>query len=166
MSISDDIAKLHDQEVQLRFKAFDEAAAWKLGSQMRMAAAARNLPLVIDIHIGNRQLFFAALPGTGPDNSDWARRKRNSVLRFQKSTYLLGREYAARGASFGPERGVDITDYANAGGGFPIHIAGTGIIGAITVSGIPQREDHGFVVEQICVFLGLDHGQIALGPEA
>ena len=42
---------------------------------------------------------------------------------------------------------------------------GTGVIGAITVSGVPQREDHGFVVEMICAHLGQDYAPLALGPE-
>ncbi len=166
MSITDDIEKIKHQEQALRFKAFDEEAAWALGSQMRDAAEEQSLPLVIDIRIGDRQMFFAALPGTGPDNSDWVRRKANSVKRFHKSTYRLGREHAARGAVFGVERGIEVMDYADAGGGFPIHIIGTGVVGCITVSGIPQRDDHGFVVAQLCQFLGQDHTKLALGPES
>jgi len=165
MSYSSDIEKIKAQEQALRFKAFDEEAAWALGSQMREAAEEKNLPLVIDIRIGERQLFFTALPGTTADNSHWVRRKSNSVMRYHKSTYLIGREHAARGAQFGPERGIDLADYVDAGGGFPIHIIGTGVVGAITVSGIPQRDDHGFVVEQLCHFLGQDHAKLALGPE-
>ena len=160
-----DIEKIKHQEQALRFKAFDEEAAWALGCQMREAAEERNLPLVIDIRIGDRQMFFAALPGTTSDNSDWVRRKANSVKRFHKSTYLIGREHAAKGAIFGPDRGVDLKDYVDAGGSFPIHIIGTGVVGSITVSGIPQRDDHGFVVEQLCHFLGQDHAKLALGPE-
>jgi uncharacterized protein (UPF0303 family) len=56
-------------------------------------------------------------------------------------------------------------DHAQAGGGFPIHLKGTGVVGVITVSGVPQREDHGFVVEMLCEFLGQDHASLALGPE-
>ena len=56
-------------------------------------------------------------------------------------------------------------DLAAAGGGFPIHLKGTGVIGAVTVSGVPQREDHGFVVEMLCRFLSIEPGLLALGPE-
>jgi uncharacterized protein (UPF0303 family) len=30
---------------------------------------------------------------------------------------------------------------------------------------VPQREDHGFVVEMLCRFLGVDHAMLELGPE-
>lgn len=165
MSITDDLLKITEQEQTLRFASFNEADAWALGAQMKSAAEAKSLPLVIDIRIGQRQMFFAALPGTTSDNSDWVRRKANSVLRFHKSTYRLNREAERSGQPFGESRGIDLMDYINAGGGFPIHIVGTGVVGVVTVSGIPQRDDHGFVVEQLCIYLKKDHGKLALGPE-
>jgi uncharacterized protein (UPF0303 family) len=166
MSIAEDISKITAQENVLRFKAFGENEAWALGSQMCAAAEVAKLPLVIDIRIGARQLFYTALPGTSSDNADWARRKSNSVMRFHKSTYRMNREFETSGRAFDASRGVDVMDYAKDGGGFPIHIEGTGVVGAIAVSGIPQREDHGFVVQQLCIYLKQDHNILALGPES
>ena len=165
VSIAEDIAKIEAQEQSLRFKAFSENDAWALGSQMRAAAEAAKLPLVIDIRIGARQLFYTALPGSETDQAEWVRRKSNSVMRFHKSTYLLGRKFEQRGGGFDSSRGVDVMDYAKDGGGFPIHIEGTGVIGAICVSGVPQREDHSFVVKQLCAYLNQDDDKLALGPE-
>jgi uncharacterized protein (UPF0303 family) len=166
MSLETDIAQIAKQEQALRFAAFSEEDAWALGSQMRQAAVERSLPFVIDIRIGNRPLFYAALPGSTPENPDWVRRKVNTVYRFHKSSYRVGREYQLQGRSFDTSRGLDPMDYAPAGGGFPLHLAGTGVVGAITVSGVPQREDHGFVVEMLCRFLKVDHDALALGPDA
>ncbi len=165
MSASEDILKIEHQEKVLRFTKFDEADSWALGMQMREAAALRKLPLVIDIHVGSRQMFYACLPGTTPDNETWVRRKLNSVMRFQKSSYRLGQETVAKGGGFDASRGIDVAEFANSGGSFPIHIIGTGVVGAVTVSGIPQRGDHGFVVENLCSYLKLDHAALALGPE-
>ena len=93
MSIEQDIATITRQEQELRFQAFSEADAWALGSLMRATAEERALPFVIDIRIGTRPLFYTALPGTTPENPDWVRRKVNTVYRFQKSSYRVGREY-------------------------------------------------------------------------
>lgn len=165
MSLASDIEKISQQERELQFKSFSEADAWALGTQMRSAALAQNLPLVIDIRIAGRHLFFTALPGTTSDNEAWASRKINAVMRFHKSTYRLGREWALSGREMTPVMGMNPMEIVFAGGSFPIHLSGTGVVGTITVSGVPQRQDHGFVVEQLCAFLGKNHDSLKLGPE-
>ncbi len=40
---------------------------------------------------------------------------------------------------FAPYKALDVADYALAGGGFPIRVSGAGVIGAVIVSGLPQR---------------------------
>ncbi|MFM8747366.1 MAG: heme-degrading domain-containing protein [Aestuariivirga sp.] len=166
MTLETDIAQIARQEEALRFHGFSEADAWALGSLMRQAAVEQALPFVIDIRIGNRPLFYTALPGSTPENPDWVRRKANTVSRFHKSSYRVGREYQLQGKAFDASRGIDPMDHAMAGGGFPIHLAGTGVVGAVTVSGVPQRQDHEFVVEMLCRFLKQDYRGLALGPEA
>lgn len=166
MTIENDIEILKRQEEVLRFDALSEDDAWTLGSLMRERAVAKSLPLVIDIRVTGRQLFYTALPGTTPDNPDWVRRKINVVTRYHMSSYRKGRELAASGAELDEGRGVLPIDMAPHGGCFPIHIRGTGIGGTVTVSGIPQRQDHGFVVECLCEYLGVDPEELALPPEA
>lgn len=165
MSLETDIVRLKLQEETLQFTKFDEADAWMLGTILRAQAQHNNLPMVMDIRIGNRPMFYFAMPGTTPENPDWVRRKVNTVYRFHKSSYRVGREYELRGVAFDASRGIDPMEYASAGGSFPICIIGSGVIGAVTVSGIPQREDHNFVTEAICNFLKIDFAKIALGPE-
>lgn len=165
MSIERDIEILKRQEEVLRFDAFSEADAWRLGSLMRERAVEKALPLVIDIRIAGRPLFYTALPGTAPDNPDWVRRKINVVMRYHVSSYRKGRELAASGSVLDEDRGVLPVDMAPHGGCFPIHLKGTGIVGTVTVSGIPQREDHGFVIACLCEYLGVDPAGIALPPE-
>ena len=169
MSLDDDIARLKRQEEVLQFTAFDEAAAWTLGSQMRSDALSRALPLVIDIRIGQRPLFYMAMPGTTPENPDWVRRKVNTVYRFEACSYRVGLEYKKAGREFDESRGLSPSEYAPAGGGFPIRLAGklvgTGVVGAVTVSGIPQREDHNFVASNLANFLKVAYKDIALATE-
>ncbi len=166
MTLAQDIDQLKLQETRLRFAKFDENDAWVLGSQMREAAASRKLPLVIDIRVAGRALFYAAVAGSAPDNAEWVRRKSTLVMRYHKSSYRMNRELAASGQTLDEFRGVNPIDVAPNGGGFPIHLTGTGIIGTITVSGIPQRDDHNFVIEALCKFLKLAHSELALAPEA
>lgn len=164
MTIEKDIARIRLQEERLRFATFDEAAAWALGSAMRDLALSRKMPFVIDIRTGIRPLFYAALPGSAPENADWVRRKVNTVYRFEAASYRVGLEYKQSGKAFDQTRGMNPIDYAPAGGGFPIRIGGV-VAGVVTVSGVPQRDDHNFVVECLAAHLGVPLAEIALGPE-
>lgn len=149
------VAELEQQERELLFSRFDNDDAWKLGSAMVTAATERALPITIDIRRHGQQLFHAALEGTTPENDSWIERKVNVANRFGASSYLVGRRLAARGAALDQSLGVDPTHFAAHGGAVPIRIAGVGMVGTVTVSGLPQSEDHAFVVEMIRAFLGV-----------
>jgi uncharacterized protein (UPF0303 family) len=166
MAVADDIALIQKQEAELVFSVFDEAVAFKIGSTIRDRALAQCLPIIVDIRTFDRPLFYAAMPGSNASNPDWARRKINVVQRFLKSTYRMVLEQQRPDRSFKPGEGLDISDYVLAGGGFPITVKGAGVIGVIAVSGLPEREDHGVVVDALCSHLGVDGRELALPPEA
>ena len=126
-------------------------------------ALAEGLSLVVDLRTWDRQLFFAATPGTSADNAEWVRRKINSVRRFQRASYRLVLERGE--APFSVQSGADPADYVIAGGGFPIRVKGAGIIGCLTISGLPGRSDHGVAVAALCDHLGLDRAEYALPAE-
>jgi uncharacterized protein (UPF0303 family) len=58
--------------------------------------------------------------------------------------------------------GLELKDYAPHGGCFPILLAGTGCVGTVAVSGLPQREDHALVVEVLQTYLHLEQEDLAL----
>lgn len=165
MSIEKDIEHIKLQETTLQFTSFTEADAWTLGCQMHAAAIAGIHPLVIDIRCAGRKLFYTALPGTSPDNEHWVERKINVVMRVHKSSYRVSRELALSGKVMDESQGVLPITVATHGGCFPITIKNVGVVGTITVSGVPQRQDHNFVVEQICLFLKLDYKSLSLSSE-
>jgi uncharacterized protein (UPF0303 family) len=144
-----DLEQIARQERELVFKSFDANMAWALGCELKILAESLNASLVIDISLHDRQLFHCAMPGTTPDNADWVRRKRNTVLRCHKSSYGVGLKFMFEGSSFFEKTGASLQDHATHGGGFPITLEGLGCIGAITVSGLPQREDHELVVQAL-----------------
>jgi len=166
VSAEDDLKIVRAQEAALVFPRFDEAAAFAIGTAIRDRALADNLPIIIDIQLWDRPLFYAALPGSSATNANWARRKRNVVRLMLKSTYRLVLEKNRPDRTFPVGEGLDPADYVLAGGGFPITVAGAGVIGVIAVSGLPERDDHGIVVAALCAHLGLDPAAHALPPVA
>jgi uncharacterized protein (UPF0303 family) len=147
------ITRLEDDEQRLTFDRFDNADAWALGSHLVDLATGRDLPVTIDIRRGTQQLFHAALPGTTADQDAWIHRKIRVVERYGASSYLVGRRLAANHQHLDADMGVDPRDYAAHGGAFPVRVPHVGIVGVITVSGLPQADDHALVVEAVETFL-------------
>jgi uncharacterized protein (UPF0303 family) len=143
------IADLEAQEQRLVFTRFDNTDAWRLGSAMVAAATERGLPITIDIRRHGQQLFHAAMPGTTAENDSWIDRKVRVVDRFAEASYLVGRRLAAAGTALDEALGVDPRRYAAHGGAFPVRIRDVGVVGTVTVSGLPQADDHAFVTEMI-----------------
>jgi len=159
MASSADLARVIHQESELRLPQFDYEDAWRLGNLLRELAVARKHSLVIDIRrFGQpiQPLFYAALAGTTPDNARWVQRKSNVVARFHRSSYQVGLHLAQNNITFHEKYSLDDADYAAHGGSFPLHVINTGVIGSVTVSGLPQREDHNLVVEALARFLDRD----------
>lgn len=162
MSVEEDIAAIAEQEKLLVFDKFDANTGWTLGERLRRVASKRGLPVAIDITLHSMPLFYSALSGSTADNARWIRRKRNVVLHFLRSSYAVGRRLAQQDATLESKFSLADADYAAHGGSFPITVAGVGCIGAVTVSGLPQRDDHNLVVEILAEMLDHDPLKIAL----
>ena len=163
--LATDLATIARQEAELRFPSFDYDTAWRLGLSLRELALSRNQSIVIDIRrFGqpHQPLFYTALPGTTPDNPRWVQRKSNVVARFHRSSYAIGLTLAHDNRTFAERYNLPDADYAAHGGSFPLHVDGAGIIGSLTVSGLPQRDDHNLVVEALCLELHRDHAALRL----
>src|SRR5215210_5979335 len=150
MPDDDALAALLAEEEELQFAGFDNDTAWELGRALVAAARGRGLAVTVDIERGEQQLFHCALPGTAADNDEWIRRKNRVVRRFGHSTFYMG---SAHGPSFAQRFLLDPTVYAAHGGAFPVIVRGVGPVGTVTVSGLPQEEDHRLVVSVLREFL-------------
>ncbi|EEA28231.1 hypothetical protein TMatcc_003448 [Talaromyces marneffei ATCC 18224] len=160
------------------FPSFNATVAFELGLALRARILSlpedQRRPAVVSITSsnGNHILFQAATEsGTIPDNEEWVRRKRNTVLRFGMSTWALRQKFVAsvrntddRGrveAVFAQGRGLKSSvpggvpdDYAIHGGGFPIRVVNMDqVVGVVVVSGLQQQHDHQVIVEVISDFL-------------
>ena len=162
MELSRDIEVIAVQERELVLPEFDENIAWQLGLRLRELAASRLLPVVIDVRRFSQPLFYSALRGSIPDNAEWVRRKGNVVARFHRSSYAIGLVLQQTNTTLAAKYDLPPAEYAAHGGSFPLRVAGAGVVGCVTVSGLPQRADHELVVEAMCGLLGREYQKLAL----
>jgi uncharacterized protein (UPF0303 family) len=97
-------------------------------------------------------LFQYAAEGTAANNEKWMTRKFN-VVRDLEISSLLNRLRLKKKKQTLEDKGLDPRHYVASGGGFPIRVSGSGVIGAVIVSGLPHLADHDFLVETIGRFL-------------
>lgn len=165
MGLNEDLESVALQERELLLSRLDSEAAWKLGVVLRTMAVERGLAVVIDVRRFGQPLFYAALEGTTPDNAEWVRRKSNVVARFHRSSYAVGLGLEKKNSSLTESQGLPLSDFATHGGSFPLRVAGAGVVGSATVSGLPQRADHELLVEALCALLGRDYADLRLQTE-
>lgn len=165
MGLQEDLNRIALQERELVLPRLDADIAWQIGSKLRAIAAERHLPIVIDIRRFGHPLFYAAMDGTTPDNPEWVRRKGNVVARFHHSSYIDALNEKLKGKTIYESQGLSLVEYATHGGSFPIRVANAGVVGSITVSGLPMRQDHELVVEALCAVLGRNYADLKLAPE-
>jgi uncharacterized protein (UPF0303 family) len=162
MDTSEDLQRIANQEKELQLLQFDAETAWRLGLRLREMAVQRGAGVVIDVRRFGQPMFYSALAGTSPDNAEWVRRKSNVVARFHRSSYAIGLELQLKKSTLTEKYALPSADYTAHGGAFPIAVQGAGVIGSATVSGLPQRADHEFVVEALCAEIGRDYTSLRL----
>lgn len=146
LEINDALTEIRQQEESLQWPVFNEALAWELGCTLQRAAELNQAAVHIEIEAFDRILFVCAMPGSAPSNADWARRKRNITRLLQRSSLAIGLGLKRDETDLQQKMSLPARDYAAAGGCFPLRIAGSGCIGSITVSGMPEFDDHAMIV--------------------
>jgi uncharacterized protein (UPF0303 family) len=137
------IAAFEEQERELVFPSFDHEDAWLIGSALRAQASEAGHPIAIDIRRpSGAVLFHAALPGATADQGEWIRRKSALVFRLEASSALVAQRLDAAGFDAFGGAWLDPTQYAAAGGSFPVRVSGAGIVATLTISGLSSDADH------------------------
>lgn len=134
------------QAASLTLTRFDAADALALGRLATDRAMAASLPIVIEVWRLGRLAYRAVLPGGPVESDSWLERKRHVVERFETSTMAMRVRYEERGTTFEAATGLSVRDYAAHGGGYPIVVDGVGIVGGFYASGLPQVDDHEFLI--------------------
>lgn len=156
--VMDELEAVREREAALVFAHFNGEDAWRIGSRLVERARSAQKAVAIRISVNRRELFYFAFDGTSPDNGNWVRRKENLVYYTGKSSYQIKLYLDMKKDTAAGKYGLDPADYAASGGSVPIVLNGTGAVGAITVSGMSQAEDHAFVVSAMEEYLAEQGG--------
>lgn len=143
------ISELEKQERELQFEEFTSETALKLGMSLIEKAKQEQKVISIDITRNGHQLFHYSFNGTSSDNDQWIIRKNRVVNRFNKSSFHVGTLLKKTGETIEEKYMISSSEYSAHGGAFPMIIKNVGTVGTITVSGLPQKEDHDLVVSVI-----------------
>lgn len=166
MTLEKQIALCESHRTLLQFPRFDASDAWALGNALYAEATRRGFALAIDIRVNQVCLFSALMPGATAENIDWVRRKRNMVDFLGISSWAAGLMLQSRETTLAQRYGLDLRDYAAFGGSYPLYLTSGCQIGAVTVSGAPQRDDHNLVLEVLGAMSGIAKSELTLVPEA
>lgn len=137
---------LADELADLELPSFTSGQAVALGLLATERAINESLPIVVEVHHVGRLAYRAVLPGALPDSDDWIARKRRVVERYHRSTLATKVKYEERGTTFHEATGLSELEYAAHGGGMPIVVSGVGVVGGFYASGLPEVDDHRFLV--------------------
>lgn len=151
----EELDKLEGDDIIL--KSFGAEQAFQLGSLARKLAAEKfpTKSIVVDVTLGSGQVLFHSATGTGSalDNDEWVNRKKKLVLRVGKSSFFIGQKLRIRQSTLEETLLISSLEYACHGGCVPIRIESfDGVIGALTISGLAQDQDHLLAIETLKQF--------------
>jgi uncharacterized protein (UPF0303 family) len=159
-AIDDDLQRIAEQELLLRFVRFDADNAWDLGLRLRAAAASRGHAVAIVIALAGLTQFQGMMPGAVPVLADSARRQANVVRRFHTSSYAVGLRLQRDRTTLEAKYGLGGNEYSPTGGSFPLWVTTAGCVGSLTVAGLSQRENHRLIVGVLTELLGIKAPQL------
>lgn len=141
------------QEDRFQFSAFSRADALKLGLMLHDRAQEYDGGVAIEITINGLSVFRYLPEGTTVDNTLWLARKVNTVRQSGRSSLHEMANLALAGETL-TDRKLEEREFALCGGGFPLVLRGTGMVGVIAVSGLPHLEDHRLIAETLAEWFG------------
>ena len=141
------------EEQSLILPSFSSTEGLEIGEIAKSLGLLRNLPVAIEVRLGDWIVYHASLPGSKPENDWWIARKARVVMLKHHSTLFERVSAEERGVDWHKENNLLDETHAIHGGGLPLITKDKGFVGVLVISGLPQVEDHLLGVEVLTEFL-------------
>jgi len=125
----------------------------EVGEIAKSLGLERNLPIAVEVRLGDWTIYHASLPGSTVENQWWIDRKARVVMLKHHSTMFERVSAEERGVDWHKENNLLDETHAIHGGGLPLITKDDGFVGVLLISGLPQVEDHLLGVEVLTEFL-------------
>ena len=137
----------------LTLDSLDVKGAVEIGEIAKSFGMARDLPIAVEVRVGDWIVYHASLPGSTPENDWWIGRKARVVLLKHHSSLYERVSAEERGVDWLEENSLLDETHAIHGGGLPLITKNEGFVGVLLVSGLPHVDDHLLGVEVLTEFL-------------
>ena len=152
-SLSFTTKQLLGEEQFFTFDNLSPANALEIGEIAKSLGVLKNLPIAVEIRLGDWIIYHASLPGSTIENQGWIDRKARVVMLKHHSTMYERVSAKERGVDWHKENNLLDETHAIHGGGLPLITKDQGFVGVLLISGLPQVEDHLLGVEVLTEFL-------------
>jgi len=146
-------SQLIHEEQTLTLPSVDVAGALEIGEIAKSIATLRELPLAIQVRLGDWIIYHVSLSGSTSENHWWIDRKARVVMLKHHSTLYERVSAEERGVDWHKENNLLDETYAIHGGGLPLITKDKGFVGVLLISGLPHVEDHLLGVKVLTEFL-------------
>ena len=145
--------QLLQEEQVLILPSLTNTDAIEIGQIATSLGTDRNLPIAVEVRVGDWIVYHASLPGSTPENDWWIGRKAR-VVKLKKNSSMFERVLAEeQGIDWHKENNLLDETHAIHGGGLPLITKEDGCVGVLIISGLPQVDDHLLGVEVLTEFL-------------
>ena len=141
------------EEQILTLPSLEISGAVEIGEIAKSLSVTRNLPIAIEVRLGDWVVYHVSLPGSKSENDWWMARKARVVMLKHHSTMYERVSAEERGVDWHKENNLLDETHAIHGGGLPLITKNEGFVGVLLISGLPQVEDHLLGVEVLTEFL-------------
>jgi uncharacterized protein (UPF0303 family) len=134
---------------KITLKKFTNKIALDMGRKIIELSESRNQEIAVEVRRLNHTIFLYIGETLPADKHNWLRRKANVAILFEESSLNVKMDLEKGSMSLDKTFALRNSDYIAKGGAIPIFVENAGMVGAITVSGLKDVEDHQIIVDAL-----------------